>query len=149
MKRQPASHAFPPPAEFSSCLRFRFSGQVKSIRIAVTKVMQFVEANWPAGAVREVELSVQEAFANAVLHGCRSDPAKWVDCLVACDAVLGLLIVVRDTGPGFDTGSGINPDLFAEHGRGLRLIREFMDEVRFAQGGAEIQMRKFPAIGCC
>jgi CheY-like chemotaxis protein len=54
---------------------------------------------------------------------------------------------VRDQGPGFDLStvpSGGNPDSFREgSGRGLVLIKTFMDEVKFNDQGNEITMTKF------
>ncbi len=97
-----------------------------------------------------VALVVQEAMANAVVHGCGADPSKQVQCELGCDPHLGLLVVVRDPGPGFDYAAlapvgGDNG--LADHGRGIYLIHQLMDDVRFARNGAEIQMRKFPAGG--
>lgn len=55
-------------------------------------------------------------------------------------------IVVRDQGLGFDTSSikeASDPDSFREGaGRGLVLIKSFMDEVRFADNGRELTMVK-------
>ncbi len=54
--------------------------------------------------------------------------------------------VVRDEGPGFDPESVPMPSelgaLEAERGRGLALMRSFMDEVRFNQTGNEVTMIK-------
>ena len=33
-------------------------------------------------------------------------------------------------------------NLFSEHGRGIFLINQLMDEVRFERGGTEIHMKK-------
>ena len=55
------------------------------------------------GELQKVELALREALINAVVHGSRSDPEKqiWVCCL--CTEDKGMLLVVRDFGPGFDT----------------------------------------------
>ena len=54
--------------------------------------------------------------------------------------------VVRDEGPGFDVSSLPDPtdpsNLEKSSGRGLLLIRTFMDEVRFNSTGNEITLRK-------
>jgi anti-sigma regulatory factor (Ser/Thr protein kinase) len=54
---------------------------------------------------------------------------------------------IRDQGPGFDTSTipeVANPDSFADGvGRGLVLIKAFMDEVQFNESGNEIRMTKF------
>ncbi|MEZ5955573.1 MAG: response regulator [Hyphomonas sp.] len=55
--------------------------------------------------------------------------------------------VVRDEGPGFDTSSIPDPrdpaNLERCSGRGLYLIRTFMDQVSFGKNGTEITMTKF------
>ena len=55
-------------------------------------------------------------------------------------------VTIRDEGPGFDTARFSNEDetqaLAAEHGRGLTLIRKFMDKVAFNDSGNEITMIK-------
>jgi serine/threonine-protein kinase RsbW len=57
-----------------------------------------------------------------------------------------MLIVVRDPGEGFNPQSVPSPvmgqNVFSEHGRGIFLINQLMDEVRFERGGTEIHMKK-------
>ncbi len=54
--------------------------------------------------------------------------------------------VIADEGPGFDTAEGPDPtapeNLLKPSGRGLFLIRTFMDAVTFNDAGNEIRMRK-------
>lgn len=94
----------------------------------------------------EIETAVRESLANAIRHGCGEDSSKRVECCVACDESRGMLIVVRDPGPGFDPASISNPivgeNIYSTHGRGIYLINQLMDEVRFERGGREIHMRK-------
>jgi serine/threonine-protein kinase RsbW len=54
------------------------------------------------GREDDIELALTEALANAVVHGAKNDPSKIIECDVACDQKHGMLIVVRDPGPGFD-----------------------------------------------
>jgi anti-sigma regulatory factor (Ser/Thr protein kinase) len=99
-----------------------------------------------AGHEYEIELALQEALANAIRHGCDDDPTKFVQCSVTYQEEGDVLIVVRDPGPGFDIASVPSPlegtNLFSAHGRGIFLINQLMDDVRFNDGGREIQMRK-------
>jgi len=99
-----------------------------------------------AGHEFEIELALQEALANAIRHGCQSDPTKLVECRVTYEDTGDVLIVVRDPGPGFDVTLAPNPvegaNVLRANGRGLFLIRQLMDEVGFAAGGREIRMRK-------
>lgn len=93
-----------------------------------------------------VELALQEALANAVRHGCGNDPTKQIQCIVTVDKAGEVLIVVRDPGRGFDVGAVPDPqkaeNLFKPSGRGIFLINQLMDEVRFADEGREIRMKK-------
>jgi anti-sigma regulatory factor (Ser/Thr protein kinase) len=93
-----------------------------------------------------IELALQEALANAIRHGCNGDPTKHVQCCVSCDASGEVLIVVRDPGTGFDVASVPNPldaaNVLKGSGRGIFLINQLMDEVRFADHGRELTMRK-------
>jgi len=121
---------------------------VNAIRPVLSGVMRTIrEMKCGAGKEFEIELALQEALSNAIVHGCGNDPSKYVEFCVACDESRGLLIVVRDPGPGFDPASIPNPTLgenvYSEHGRGIYLVNQLMDEVHFERGGTEIHMRKF------
>ena len=93
-----------------------------------------------------LELALTEALANAVVHGAKGDPSKIIECDLMCDEAQQVLIVVRDPGPGFDLASVPNPmngaGLYSNHGRGIYLINQLMDEVKFLKNGAEIHMLK-------
>jgi serine/threonine-protein kinase RsbW len=122
-------------------------GDVGAITPAVDAVMGMArQMGCAAGKETEVELALVEALANAVHHGCRGDKNKQVEICVACDESRGMLIVIRDPGPGFDPASIPSPivgqNVYSEHGRGIFLINQLMDEVRFERGGTQIYMRK-------
>jgi serine/threonine-protein kinase RsbW len=95
-------------------------------------------------------VAIQEALANAVVHGCRNDPTQIVRCRVACSDS-NIEITVRDPGPGFDVDSLPDPtsgdNVAADHGRGIFLLRSMMDEVRFEEGGRLLQMKKLRRTG--
>jgi serine/threonine-protein kinase RsbW len=128
-------------------------GDINAISPVIEKVLAVVtEMGCAAGREFEIELVLNEALTNAIKHGSSHDPLKQVQCCVACDHTRGMLIVVRDPGPGFDPASIPNPvvgqNLFSTSGRGIYLINQLMDEVRFEKGGTEIHMRIGPpAIG--
>ena len=100
-----------------------------------------------AGKEFEIETALREALANAIVHGAKKDPTKKVQCLVGCDDERGMLIVVRDPGSGFDPLAVPDPctgeNVFSNHGRGIYLINQLMDEVKFERNGTEIHMRKY------
>jgi len=132
-------------------LNLKLSVTLSAKREAVDPVVQSVmkivrEMNCANGREDDIELALSEALANAVVHGAGLDPAKIVECDVACDAEHGLLIVVRDPGPGFDPEKISDPccgeNIYSSHGRGIYLINQLMDEVQFRRNGTEIHMIK-------
>jgi serine/threonine-protein kinase RsbW len=121
---------------------------VNAISPVVSWVMRLVgELEYAAGKEFEIELALREALANAIVHGCKRDPAKKIECTVTGDKKRGILIVVRDPGPGFNIASLPSPtedqNLYADHGRGIYLINKLMDEVKYERNGSEIHMRKY------
>ncbi len=94
----------------------------------------------------QIETALREALANAITHGCKNIPDAQVEICVGCERDLGMLIVVRNPGNGFSPVSIPNPthaeNIFSTHGRGIYLINQLMDEVRFEKNGTEIHMRK-------
>jgi serine/threonine-protein kinase RsbW len=101
------------------------------------------------GSEFAIELALREALANAVLHGNREDARKKVHVRCECDEDKGVSLVVRDEGSGFDLGAVPDPlapeNLGAEHGRGILLMKQFMDEIHYERGGTEVHMRKRPS----
>jgi len=133
--------------ELTLSLDMTIAGKVESISPIVERVMQEVKASGCAeGKEFEVETALQEALANAVVHGCKDDARAEIRIWVGCDKARGMLIVVRDPGAGFDPEKIPSPlqaqRLYAESGRGIYLINQLMDEVRFEKGGTEIWMIK-------
>jgi serine/threonine-protein kinase RsbW len=148
MTEKPISE--PRENESSSSTHFEvvMSADIRSIAPVLAWVMRLVgELGYPAEKDFEIELALQEALANAVMHGCKADPTKKIKCHVSADKDRGILIVVRDPGPGFDMAAIQSPterqNLYSEHGRGIYLINQLMDEVKYERNGSEIQMRKF------
>jgi serine/threonine-protein kinase RsbW len=128
-------------------LSVTLSADRNAIDPVVRSIMSMVrELSCAAGSENEIELALSEALANAVVHGAKSDPTKIVECDVACDAERGMLIVVRDPGKGFDPKQIADPcsgeNIFSNHGRGIYLINQLMDEVEFHKNGTEIHMIK-------
>ena len=134
----------------SKALIVQFESTIRADLGEITPVVEGVMAiarkiGCAAGREFEVETALREALANAIIHGAKKDPAQKIQFCVSCDVNRGLLIVVKDPGPGFDPRSIPTPvvgeELFATHGRGIYLINQLMDEVKFEKGGSEIHMR--------
>jgi serine/threonine-protein kinase RsbW len=128
-------------------LSITLAGDRDAVDPVVRSVMEVVrEMKCAPGREDDIELALTEALANAVVHGAKSDPSKIIECDVACDADHGLLIIVRDPGPGFDPSQIADPchgeNIYSNHGRGIYLINQLMDEVQFHKNGTEIHMLK-------
>ncbi len=124
-------------------------GDVRAVGQFIDKIMAVImDMGCAAGREFEIELALTEALANAIEHGSAHDPSKKIQCCVACDHTRGMLIIVRDPGPGFDPASIPSPiigqNIFSTGGRGIYLINQLVDEVRFEKGGTEIHMRMNP-----
>jgi serine/threonine-protein kinase RsbW len=95
----------------------------------------------------EIGLALHEALANAIVHGCNSDSTKQVHCQCSCDLNRRILVVVTDPGPGFPLDAFPDPkgteNVLADHGRGVYLIRQLVDELQFEGAGNRIKMWKY------
>ena len=135
------------PAQLDLRVRVTLAADRKAVDPVVEQVMEYVrKMKNVEGKEDAIELALQEALANAVVHGAKEDPTKVVECIVACDEQRGLLIIVRDPGPGFDPqgipSCTMGENLYSNHGRGIFLINQLMDEVKFHKNGTEIHMVK-------
>ncbi|MFI5181251.1 MAG: ATP-binding protein [Thermoanaerobaculia bacterium] len=125
----------------------KLPADVNLISPVVEEIIKVVkEMGCAEGQEFDIELALREALSNAIKHGGKNDPSKLIECCVACDRERGMLIIVRDPGRGFDPKDLPSPlhgeNLFSTHGRGIFLINQLMDEVRFEKGGTEIHMIK-------
>ena len=103
-------------------------------------------------ALHWVGVAVRESVVNAIKHGNKGDEHKHVHVEFTPLDVgrpSGIVIRVRDEGPGFDPEAVSDPlapeNLLKSSGRGIFLIRSFMDDVQLmkgAEGGMEVRMVK-------
>jgi len=122
------------------------------LRNDVNLVSPFVDwlmqllADCVQGEALSVELALREALSNAILHGNRADARKLVKVRCCCERGKAVSMVVRDHGQGFKLDSVPDPlapdNLTSDHGRGVFLMKTFMDDVTFERHGAEVRMRK-------
>ena len=95
-----------------------------------------------------IEMAVRESVTNAMVHGNQEDESKSVEVIFNCHDD-ELEIEVRDQGEGFDPGSVPDPtnaeNLLKTSGRGIFLMRTFMDEIEWRnrpEGGTAVRMTK-------
>ncbi len=94
-----------------------------------------------------VVMAAREAAVNAVLHGNEYDPSKKIAVSLE-NTGSALIITIADQGKGLDPEALPDPlapeNLLRGTGRGIFLIRSFMDEVHFRQmhPGTELTLIK-------
>ncbi len=95
-----------------------------------------------------IGLAVREAVINAIKHGNGEDASKKVEILLEVTG-RGVRVRIQDGGAGFNPECTVDPtvadNLMETSGRGLLLIRAFVDDVRFnyKQGqGMEVTLEK-------
>ena len=95
-----------------------------------------------------IDMAVREAVTNAVVHGNKEDEAKTVEVIFNC-LDHAVEIEVKDQGEGFDPGDVPDPtdpaNIMKTSGRGIFLIRSFVDEVDWSmrpEGGTTMRLVK-------
>jgi len=114
--------------------------KIQAISPLVDRLMRLIEGSQCVpGEEFDVELALREALENAVVHGNQENPERKVHIRCRCQPGNEISIVVTDQGKGFDfetrVRNGITSDPDSEHGRGLQLMKAYMDDVHFERGG--------------
>lgn len=88
-------------------------------------------------------ISVTEAVNNAIVHGNKEDKAKKVE-LYLKQSKKSISFVIKDEGPGFDESKIPDPtspkNLDNLKGRGVFLIKNLTDNVKFRKKGSEVEL---------
>ena len=131
--------------EFTSVFEMLDFVQVVSDHVTHSIGMDDDASHW-------ISVAIRESVINAIKHGNRNDASKRVFVefeTQSAKELPALSIRVRDEGDGFDPDTLADPlapeNLLKSSGRGIFLIRNFMDEVRLQrapEGGMEIRMVK-------
>jgi serine/threonine-protein kinase RsbW len=129
--------------------------QVESVNVAEEMCLRVAEAaGFGEDDCYRIGMSVREGVINAFHYGNQERPDKKI--YLAVDLTPEKMIIhVLDEGKGFDLGRVPDPlaqeNLLSTSGRGIFLMRAFMDEfavVSGRTGGAEIIMsKKLPSPG--
>ena len=128
-------------------LRQSLPSKVAAISPFVEQLMRFILKFRSAdGTESDIEMALDEALANAVIHGNGDNSGKRVYVTCRCYMDGEVSITVRDEGKGFDSNTVPDPtfrdNLLFTHGRGIYLMKALMDEVFFEENGAVVRMRK-------
>ena len=95
-----------------------------------------------------IELTISESMINAIQHGNKADPAKKATLKISSTGET-IEIIVEDQGCRFKLDKVADPtdsaNILKPTGRGILIIRSFMDEVHLTQregGGSRLRMVK-------
>ena len=110
------------------------------------RIIGLMEQNaWPMRECFGVRLALEEAMVNAIKHGNRMEPDKQV--FIACELTAEeITVVIEDQGEGFKPEDVPDPtddeNLENPGGRGIMLIRSFMNGVAYNDRGNRLTMIK-------
>jgi len=128
--------------------------EVESVNVAEAMCLRVAEAaGFGEDECYRIGMSVREGMINAFHYGNQERPDKKIHLAVELTPEK-MVIHVLDEGPGFDLASVPDPlaeeNLLSTSGRGIFLMRAFMDEFEVVSGrtgGAEIIMaKKLPSV---
>jgi serine/threonine-protein kinase RsbW len=124
---------------------------VSSTHTAIAEVYQQILPGLKANNFSEedifaIHLAVEEAFINAIKHGNKNEPSKAVKIDYAIEADK-IEICMTDEGSGFDPEVIPDPrygdNLYKPAGRGMLLMKSFMDVVEYNSQGNSVRMIRY------
>ena len=129
--------------------RFVLPSHIEAVADAAAAAAGFVQScGIGEEAAFGVDMAVREAVTNAIVHGNKESETKSVELTFSCTSQM-LEIEVKDQGEGFDPAKVPDPtepaNILKTSGRGIFLMRTFMDEVDWfprPEGGTTVRMKK-------
>jgi anti-sigma regulatory factor (Ser/Thr protein kinase) len=117
-------------------------------------IQELENHNFSADMIFDIEISLEEALYNAIVHGNGLNSLKkiGVNIIINKDC---FEITINDEGSGFDVDKLTKIDctrtdrLLRGNGRGLFIIRKSMDEVVYNNSGKTITMKKYTLSKGC
>lgn len=101
-------------------------------------------------AIKQFKICIFEMLTNAFQHGNRGDESKKVRVFYKITSFSSTISVI-DEGKGFDHRNVPDPLLpenrMKDHGRGVFLIRHYLDEVEYNAKGNRVLGRKYHHLG--
>jgi serine/threonine-protein kinase RsbW len=119
------------------------SGEARRVQDDIEQLL--LKHNFGERDVFSVKLALEEALVNAIKHGNQMDRTKhvWISYRVQAER---FDIIITDEGPGFDPEDVPDPtaieNLERPCGRGLMLMRYYMNEVAYNTHGNTVSMTK-------
>lgn len=129
-----------------------FSGTPEALsEVLESAVEALVAHDWAPGDKRFcARLCLEEALVNAMVHGNQNDPARKVRLEMSQEGNT-CFIDVYDEGEGFNPALARVPDCQTPGGRGVTLMKYYMDRVTYdrRRGCLEMVLRRTWPKGAC
>lgn len=109
-------------------------------------LQQLAEHCWSVRNVFGIHLALEEALVNAIKHGNKYSPEKQVR--ICCGITSEFFCIrIEDEGDGFDPARLPDPRtdewIDVPNGRGVLLMRKFMDRVEYNERGNAVLLEKY------
>jgi serine/threonine-protein kinase RsbW len=135
----------------TSRVSLTLDSSIESVDTVEQTAQQFAErAGFDEDTIPNIAMAVREAAVNAVIHGNTYDPNKHITASFETNSD-SLVVRITDQGVGLDPDKVPDPlapeNILRGSGRGIFLIKAFMDEVHFRQlhPGTELTLIKHRA----
>ncbi|MGA1981246.1 MAG: ATP-binding protein [Acidobacteriaceae bacterium] len=136
------------PDSTTSRMSLTLGSSIESVDRVEQAASEFAErAGFDQDTVPNIAMAVREAAVNAVIHGNAYSPDKQITATFETNSD-SLVVRITDQGAGLDPDNVPDPlapeNILRGSGRGIFLIRAFMDEVHFRQlhPGTELTLIK-------
>ena len=127
-------------------VRVTIPSDTAAVRVVQDRIMaEVTRCGFDGQAQFAIKLALEEGLINAIKHGNKYDPAKWVHVEWACSAA-ELIVQIEDEGAGFEKSDVPDPTLEENiekcSGRGILLIESYMTFAEWTRGGRRMRMVK-------
>ena len=129
----------------------KISSNIKNIGSIVKSVIEYLYSIYgPLNEclLFEIKVILNELILNAIKHGNKQDDNKFVEISVQIKNYRDLFIIIEDNGEGYNyndvlampvcTGSTEKICDLKETGRGLLIVKNLCDEIKFNEKGNKI-----------
>jgi serine/threonine-protein kinase RsbW len=133
------------PAHTHERLEFTIPSVIERMHDVLNELTERLEARGLVQPHSHLFVALDEAIANAIKHGNKSDPDKNVH-IIADMSDEEVTFIITDEGDGFDLANLPDPTdphyLMRPCGRGVMLIYHLMDDVEYNERGNQVKMKK-------
>jgi serine/threonine-protein kinase RsbW len=126
--------------------RFKMASRRADVAPMVERIQALVRPmGFDSDQIENLAVALSEALSNAAVHGNRLVADTRVLIVVATRPHVGVVIDVRDSGPGFDVTGLLDctdeERVLVPRGRGVFLMRHLVDSLTYNRRGNRVRLR--------